>query len=178
MPGYVIAAPPFTASSAGVRCLYRLCHELNVLGYPSYMTDLNQPVSSNQSVPGLVAPRIGRREAEILCSRDYTVVYPEVIAGNPLKAQAVARWVLNRPGLIAGDEVYHASELVFSYSDVYSPYIRNRIAGKLHMPTIDEDLFYCDDWDLTKRNLDCFYVGKSKWQDGIVDCDRAFRDYP
>ena len=42
------------------------------------------------------------------------------------------------------------------------------------MPTIDEKLFYCDDWDLSKRSLECFYVGKSQWKEGVIDRSRAF----
>jgi hypothetical protein len=76
--------------------------------------------------------------------------------------------------LLGGDEVYEDSELVFSYSEVFSPYIKNTIAGTLYMPTIDEQLFYCLDADLSKRNLQCYYVGKSKWQDGFVDPSDAY----
>ena len=44
--------------------------------------------------------------------------------------------------------MFDKSGLVFYYSDMFKPYIRNRRVGKLYMPTIDEELFYCDDLDL------------------------------
>jgi hypothetical protein len=173
--GYVIFAPTFTPNSAGICCLYRLCDELNRRGYPSYI------IGSTRTAPNLIAPLESWGRAERLCAAGYTAVYPETIAGNPLGAHAVARWVLNRPGLLGGDPVYDESEMVFYYSDVFLPYIKNRTAGKLYMPTINQELFFCDDWDPSRRSLECFYVGKSKWQDGIIDREKVFeitRDTP
>lgn len=166
--GYLIVAPNYTPNSAGIICLYRLCDELNRRGFPSYIA------GSNLTTSDLTAPLICWDKARKLCSDGYTAIYHENVRGNPLRASSVARWVLNRPGWLGGDEVYDNSELVFSYSDVFSSYIQNRIVGKLYMPTIDENLFYCDDWDLSKRSLECFYIGKSQWKDGIIDRSRVF----
>jgi hypothetical protein len=167
-PGYLIYAPPYTANSAGIWCLYHLCHELNGRGFPSFM------VNSYRTAHQCVAPLIGWSEARRLVRRGYTAVYPEVVVGNPLRARSVARWVLNRPGLLGGRRGYDASELVFNYSEVYKAYIRGPIAGMLHMPTIDQSLFFCDDEDLAHRSLECFYVGKSAWKEGVVERSKAF----
>lgn len=173
--GYVIFTCSYTPNSAGISCLYRLCDELNRRGYPSFMT------GGKETASHLQAPLLDTAVAEEICAQGYTAIYPETIPGNPLQAPSVIRWVLNRPGLLGGDEVYPESERVFYYSDVFRPYIKNRVIGKLYMPTIDESLFYCDDPDLSNRSLECFYIGKSQWQDGIVDRTRAFeitRDTP
>jgi hypothetical protein len=148
--------------------LHRLCDELNRGGYPSFTT------GGDVAAPHLNAPIIEEESAAMLCAGGFIAIYPETVSGNPLNARNVIRWVLNRPGLLGGDEVYHDTELVFSYSDVFSPYINNTIVGKLHMPTIDDSLFYCDDADLSKRSLECYYVGKSNWKDGFVDPFQAF----
>jgi hypothetical protein len=119
--------------------------------------------------------------AALLCAAGYVAIYPETISGNPLGSKTTVRWVLNRPGLLGGDEVYADSELVFSYSDAFTPYIKNPVVGKLYMPTINERLFYCDDQKMSKRSLACFYVGKSQWKPGIVNRKHAFeitREYP
>ncbi len=166
--GYVITAPDYVSNSIGIRCLYRLCDELNRRGYPSHI------VGSTRTAPDLHAPLIGQRMARSLCKRNYTAVYPERVTGNPLRARHVARWVLNRPGLLGGEAVYDEAELVFSYSNVYTPSIKNPIAGKLYMPMIDQHLFYPGDIDDSHRALECFYIGKSSWKDGIVDRARAF----
>jgi hypothetical protein len=160
--GYVIYAGSYVASSAGIECLHRLCGELNALGFPAFVT------GGDVEAPHFDAPMIDLERAESLCADGFCAVYPETIGGNPFGATNVVRWVLNRPGLLGGDPVYAESEQVYTYSEVFSPYIENRIAGKLYMPTIDERLFFCRDSDLTKRGLECYYVGKSQWKDGVV----------
>jgi len=134
----------------------------------------------------LNAPLIDLVEAGALCQRGFTAIYPEVVTGNPLAAESVIRWVLNRPGFLShlgkqGDTIYSADEHIFYYSEIFRPYIQNRIAGKLCMPIIDEAIFFSDDMAPASRSLDCFYVGKSVWQEGVIARDRAFeitREYP
>jgi hypothetical protein len=166
--GYVVFSGPYRSNSAGIYCLHKLCDELNRLGFPSFTT------GGDIAAPNMDAPMIDVDAAAALCSRGFIAVYGETVSGNPLGAAVVVRWVLNRPGLLGGDDEYDRSELVFSYSNAYTPYIKNRVAGKLHMPTIDQDLFYCSDSDPFKRNLSCYYVGKSNWKDGICDPTRTF----
>ncbi|HWA97535.1 MAG TPA: hypothetical protein VG713_03560 [Pirellulales bacterium] len=166
--GYAIVAPRYNAASVGVRCLYRLCDELNRRGYPSYI------VGSTRCGDEYAVPRVGWWQARQWCRNGFIAVYPETVSGNPCNAATVARWALNQPGFIGGDLIWDDRELVFIYSEVYRRTIRNQIAGKLYMPMIDESIFHCDDLDLTKRSLECFYVGKSRWQDGVVDRQRAF----
>jgi len=166
--GFVIVAPSFVANSAGIVCLYRLCEELRRRGFSAFMA------GGNRGAAHLDTPIVDLVEAARLCGRGYAAVYPETIVGNPLGSPTVMRWVLNRPGLLGGDDVYDDDELVFCYSDVFRPYVRNRVAGKLYMPTIDEAIFHADEWDVSRRSLECFYVGKSTWKDGVVDRSKAF----
>jgi glycosyltransferase involved in cell wall biosynthesis len=173
--GFVIFAPSFVSNSAGIGCLYRLCHELRKLGFQAFMT------GGQQTARHLDAPLINVVEARALCERGFTAIYPETVSGNPVAAESVIRWVLNRPGLLAGDAVYSESEHVFYYSEVFRPYIQNRVAGKLYMPTIDEEIFYSDGSAPAQRSLECFYVGKSVWREGVIDRDRAIeitREFP
>ena len=166
--GYLLLAQPYVPNSAGVGCSYRLCHELNVRGYPSFMVD------TYRTAPQWTAPLISWKEGRRLARQGYIAVYPENVVGNPLAATTVARWVLNRPGLLGGRPMYDDSELIFNYSDVYKAYIHNAIAGKLYMPTIDQSIFFCEDDNLSRRTLECFYVGKSTWKDGVIDRNKTF----
>jgi hypothetical protein len=145
-----------------------LCDELNRRGYPAYIT------GAKITNPAMKASLIGRNQAKHLCANGFTAVYPEIIYGNPLAAKHVARWILNRPGLLGGDKQYDDAELVFNYSDAYTGYIHNRIAGKLYMPTIDQSIFFSDGHDASQRKLVCYYVGKSTWKNGYIDRDNAF----
>lgn len=173
--GFVIFAPSYVTNSAGIGCLYRLCHELRSLGFPAFMT------GGQRTAQHLSAPLIDLAEAGALCQRGFTAIYPEIITGNPLAAESVIRWVLNRPGFLGGDAIYSEEEQIFYYSEIFRPYIQNRIAGKLCMPIIDEAIFFSDDTAPANRSLDCYYVGKSVWQEGVIARDRAFeitREYP
>ncbi len=161
--GYVIYSGSYVGNSAGVQCLHRLCGELNARGYPAFVA------GGTVAAPHLNAPMIELETAHSLCADGFCAIYPETVSGNLFGAAKVVRWVLNRPALLGGDREYADGEAVFTYSDVYSPYISNLIAGKLYMPTIDEGLFFCEENDLTARSLECFYVGKSQWRDGIIN---------
>ena len=168
--GYVIFAPDYKPYSAGVKCLYILCDLLNKRGYPSFI------VGSSLTDPSLRAPLISYWEARVK-TRDagFVMVYPETIKGNPMGAEKVVRWVLNRPGYLGGDPVFDSRELVFNYSDIYLDYIQNKVVGRLCMPTIDESIFFTDPSQQEGvRSLECFYVGKSSFKEGFFDPSRAF----
>lgn len=173
--GYIIWAPNYVSGSAGVKCLYLLCHYLNSLGYKSYITH------STQTTPELMAPLLLPRAAKKkLKSGQFVIVYPEVVSGNPYGAKHVVRWVLNRPGLLGGTPLYHPDEKVFYYSEVYRRYIANPVSGKLYLPTIDESLFFSNS-SPSSRHLTAYYVGKSRFQPGYFKESETFeitRDFP
>ncbi len=166
--GYVILAPDYVVSSAGINCLYRLADDLNRRGYPTFMT------LTGKGHPTAIAPIVSMETAKLLAAYGYTAIYAETYTGNPLNAKNVARWVLNRPGLLGGDEIYDEKELVFYYSDLYLPYIKNTVQGKLYMPTIDQTIFYPPTEPDFPRSLSCYYVGKSKFTDHHFDKEKAF----
>jgi len=166
--GFIIAAASYVSNSAGHYCLFKLCEALRRRGFPAFVT------IATRGADHIDAPVISEAYARQLCERGFAAIYPETIPGNQLHARTVIRWVLNRPGLLGGDEVYDDEELVFCYSEAFKPYVKNRVAGMLHMPTIDTGIFHSSDWDLGKRSLECFYVGKSKWKDGVCDRHSAF----
>lgn len=162
--GYIIWAPDYKTNSAGIRCLYQLCNDLNLQGYPSFIVGAFLPSPNN-----LNAPLIGWGSAKKLINQGFIAVYPEVVKGNPLGANRVARWVLNKPGLLGGDLKYASNEKIFYYSNAYRDAIQNEIVGQLLLPTLDEEIFYSDGRPPEARSLSCFYIGKSKWKDGYFD---------
>lgn len=166
---YIVFAPDYTENSAGVRCLYILADRLNKKGYRTFIT------GSTRTNPELVAPLIPMYVAKGLAQNTAVrVVYPETVTGNPLGAKVVIRWVLNRPGLLAGDRVYDPKEIVFNYSKAYTRYIENPVAGMLYVATINESIFHPGTKPLKERSLSCFYVGKSTYQDGFFDRENTF----
>lgn len=85
--------------------------------------------------------------------RDGVVVYPEVVAGNPLGFRTVARWVLNYPGLLGGDATFADGELVFTWQTRYISRV-----PVLRLDAVDRSLFYRD--DTVSRNRICTFVNK------------------
>jgi len=169
---FVIFAPDYVSNSAGIYCLYKLCHDLNQRGYLTamYGTDvtpahLDTPIITNKKI------------IKHLQEKDNAwIIYAETVSGNPLRFKNVARWVLNRPGLLGGDEVYDSREKIFVYSNVYAPYVKNTIQGNLNMPTFDHSIFYPPTKDVIEkdRTLACYYVGKSTYKEGYFDPHETF----
>lgn len=168
---YVIFAPDFVSNSAGIYCLYKLCHDLRNKGYPAAI------YGSTCTTETLDAPLISKKDMKKLRHHsDVWVVYPETVVGNPLDFKNVARWVLNRPGILGGDEIYDSEEKVFVYSNVYAPYVKNKIQGMLCIPTFDSSIFYPPKEEVLeqKRELACYYVGKSTFKEGHFDLTETF----
>lgn len=164
---YVIFAPDFVSNSAGIYCLYKLCHDLRQKGFSAgIFGSVVAPPSLDISL--ILEDCIIK---QLRHENNSWVIYPETVIGNPLNFKNVARWVLNRPGILGGDEVYHSDEKVFVYSDVYMPYVKNPVQAKLCMPTFNRNIFYPPaEKDFEKeRHLACYYVGKSTFKEGYFD---------
>jgi len=117
---YYIITPRFVRTSAGVKALHLLCHCLNRAGQEAYVLIYPDSPLEDLTNPDLLTPLI---TAEVIAKHQKRnvspiVVYPETIAGNPLGAHSVVRYVLNFPGHLAGDKTYPPHETVFGYSGV------------------------------------------------------------
>ncbi len=152
-PVFLIVAPNFSHRSAGIRALYRLCHHLNRSGYPSAVV----PFPGHQIVdypPWDVFGYNGKIGNAV-------VIYPEVVSGNPYKANRVVRWVMNDPGLLGGDTRYADEEIVFAYD----PQKLHRINQAINRPigdqrvlwvgVVDPDIIYPD--PTVVKDIDCSF---------------------
>ena len=149
-PAFLIVAPSYTHKSAGVRALYRLCYHLNAAGYFAAMTPIGRRIKTLPDWP--VAVYRGSVE-------DSIVVYPEVISGNPLKADKVVRWVLNTPKALYSDE-----EMVFAMSPAQLPTVGRYVSKPLgsnrvqSLGLIDPAHIYPD--PSIEKTLDCYFTHK------------------
>jgi len=130
---FVIAAPDYTDTHAGVVALHRLCDRLNVLGYRAFIHPIGRTAATR---PGWHTPlRRGRS------LRDAVAIYPEIVTGNLLGADRVVRWLLNRPGRFTGSAMGEGpTDLLVSFSTQVS-----RDHPLLSLPLVDPDVFFPKD---------------------------------
>lgn len=102
MPKFIIFSKLDTRESGGLKALYGLASTLRGLGEDAYIApwDLSIPplIESKLLINGIpaAAPNSIDLEQDI-------IIYPEIIAGNPLGARNIVRWILCTPGKIGAD---------------------------------------------------------------------------
>lgn len=140
---YLIIGGDYDALSGGVMALHLLCDLLNRSGSEAYLCNRVHSVEARPATrfgglgsvarawadwhlrgkrrrlvtcPGLLTPVL--RDAGVVCgNRDWIVIYPEIIVGNPLAAARVVRWFLHHPGHFSSVTTIHRGELHVRYSD-------------------------------------------------------------
>lgn len=108
---YIIVAPNFRRTSAGIVLLYKLAELLGTL-----------------ATVNTAPPADGR----------FIAVYPRIYAGNQWNAPLVVRYIMSNLDLYP-DPVPDIPELVFTYSDSFRPDLKP--LGKLFLPTVELELF-------------------------------------
>jgi hypothetical protein len=156
---YYIYAPPYTEASAGIRALHMLADGINRAGGRAYVASEIYVAHLSPAPSHLDAPVLTWAEAQAHRREGLKpiVVYPEVVDGNPLRSQAVVRWVLNLPGLLGGPSIYEDSEFVYGYGKRLAQEIGHPERA-LFLPAID-----LDDWPPQhdqERTEICFYASK------------------
>jgi len=178
---FVIAADPFDDRNGGVIALHLLCHRLSEAGETALLWP-SQPLLQAWRNPRrylgwarylLTGQRRRYRRGpfpnRLATRRDLdgaVVVYPEIVAGNPLGARHVVRWLLHRPGFHSGRVDYGADDLFFHYQDAFhDPALgdrRNRLA-----------LSWWNDeyrrWNYGERSGSCYLVKKGRGRPIVHD---------
>lgn len=151
---YYIYALDYAQQSAGIRALHYFCHALNESGLEAYVSC--KVTAPHLRTPVLTNSVIKRHQS---AGREPIVVYPEVIPGNPLSGNTVVRWLLNRPGHLAGDKYFSDSDLLYFYDPNFLP--AGMQGESLHIPTCDLSIFNNEDNPHDEaRDLVCFYANK------------------
>ena len=156
---YYIVAPRYIRTSAGVKALYLLCHSLNRAGQEAFMVVYPDRPNPDRTKLDLLIPRLSSEQMQkhVKAGVSPIIVYPETIGGNPLRGRSIVRYVLNFPGLLAGDRVYQKNEMVFGYSSVLAE--AGGAPGRvLFIPTSDTKLF--SPGPPQTRLGSCFYAMK------------------
>jgi hypothetical protein len=159
---YYIFALDYIQQSAGIRALHYLCHALNESGHEAYVTC--ERTVSHLRTPILTEATMVQHHS---AGREPIMVYPEIVTGNPFGARTVARWLLNKPGHIAGDTTFPDNEMIFAFDPIY---LSGGGHGEtLHIPTSDLSLFNNEDNPHDKdRDMICVYAHKYLAQGGAL----------
>lgn len=180
---YYVVTPAYATQSAGVRALHLTVHHLNQSGQCAFVAIMGDNTKGRSTSDQLITPVLSAEIAEDHFKKRLApiVVYPEVVTGNPLRADAVVRFYLNYPGLLGGSADVNADEIRFGYSRLLAEKV-GAAENVLHVPVIDTAMFSTQ--PMGPRNVTCFYAHKYKQHfRGQVfglpaDCVEITRDWP
>jgi len=158
---YYIVAPHYIRTSAGIKAMHLLCHALNGMGQRAYMVIWPFIHYLSPTHPDLLTPLLTEDAINVDLQRGLTpiTVYPETIAGNPLNAPFVVRYVMNFPGLLGGEKQFEPGELCFGYSALLAEAV-GAPENVLFIPASDPELFKPE--PRAARRGTCFFAGKYK----------------
>lgn len=142
---YYILAPAYATQTEEALLLHRLCHALNLWGEEAYVTD--------EGSTALRTPRLTQDliNAHLAAGRNPIVIYAGSVAGNPLSAVNVVRFIL-KPGQAA-----LAGELPLAWQ----PGLASADVPVLELPAVPAAALPARQ-DLVARQLDDFILASQR----------------
>lgn len=175
LPEFIVVTPPYFKGSAGNTLMHDLCHQLCVNGYKAHIIFVNTLAdpwvyfyekSSQGYNPDLLHTEIADENHTEQIQRvikSGIVIYPELITGNPLKANNVVRYFLNFDGAISGSKSeYDESDYIITFSKIFKEDYNDLLCKPITNPSFNSD--GCRPY--AERTLDITYIGK-----GASFCD-------
>jgi hypothetical protein len=163
---YYIHAPPYVTQSAGILVLHKLCHVLNIMGYPAYIvSDMSNYYEFGSDVfrvsSGLITPELTSEIIDQHFKEGVTpiAVYSDTTRGDPFVAPVIVRYFLNYPGLFTNETIFSDLEIHFSYSHSISKKTKS-YENVLFVP-VSDPTFFCPP-EVEERSGICYYAAKYK----------------
>lgn len=163
MTQIIIAVPPYTTQSNGVRSLHKLCHTINLVGGNARLVFMNRGsfvydkliMSSNPTWvnPEWNTPTLGPEDVNVCV--DSIVLYPEIIQGNPLCSSKIVRWLGNKEGYLTGTKMNaKPRDFILTHSKAIRP--------DAHYALFNAELnpVFNDGGIPENRNINVTYTGK------------------
>ena len=116
---FVVSAPSYSEFCGGCMVLHRLCDRLNTIYDYVRATPICYLVPLNTAQPPAVNP--GYKTPLLpawMNASSGIAIYPEIVTGNPLKADRVVNWILYFPGVNGGPRAsgYNPANLIACFS--------------------------------------------------------------
>ncbi|GKW24081.1 hypothetical protein PEC311524_16750 [Pectobacterium carotovorum subsp. carotovorum] len=148
---YLITAPGYIESSLGIQVMHRLCHLINQHGGEAYVvSSLTNP---EWNTPQLTIEKYNEYKES---GKVFIAIYPEIESGNPLEAPVCVRYMLNKEGVMNGNNIDAGEDdLFFFYRQEFAENEAN--ANLLMISTYDLSVF-CD--DVAEKDLDLLYLNR------------------
>lgn len=167
-----IYTPQYNENSGGTIVLHYLCHLINDIGFDSRLIlmgfDHGNLTNSKWNTP------LAYKDDVI---HDDIVIYPEIVAGNPLNAKNVFRWILYTPGVHTGIIDYNESDTLIVYRDVFiNRDIQNYNMAKttLFISYFMDDIYKQTNFGI--RSGSCYMIRKYKGETNAHDSDSICLD--
>jgi len=147
-----IYSPGYHSAVGGIIALHKLCHLLNEMGHEAFLWLIDGHTNPDWNTP-------------VSYDHNGTVLYPEIIPGNPLNAEKVVRWCLNAPGRLGGPVTYPETDMVFYFWDYFAPEGSENILTVLELQDCWRDYG-------KQRDGYCYSIrkgGEIEHKDGAVD---------
>lgn len=178
MTKFLVYAPRYDSSSGGAIALHKLASILREQGQDAKLWYFDQPHIKSFANGRFLLSFLRAMAKKLVLRRDMKspydtptakhsdipnsiVVYPEIIGGNPLSAEHVVRWFLNKPGEMTGKINYGKNELYFSYKTFFNdPTINPHPQNILTVSEIQKDIYR--NRNLPNRSGSCYLVRKGK----------------
>lgn len=163
---FIVYAPgEYTPNGGGCVALHKLAHNIALCGEKSFiMTD-----STN---PNYLGERVTFEQAKEL-SKEGIVIYPEVIIGNPLKANKVMRWILYNVRHTDDYGLFGENDLIYKYAEYFTLRREQPIHGELRAVELNLDVFYDRN---EPREGSCYLYKKVGHKPPIHPTDSIFID--
>lgn len=133
----MIYGPHYDDNSGGSIALYKLCRVLTELGHDAKIWHWTRPhPHESRLINGKYSTYFNYgahvkleddphfftyKDAALEDVDDSIVVYPEIVEGNPLGAERVVRWLLNKPGVVFGSAAFGLDEVTFYFDEPFLP---------------------------------------------------------
>lgn len=176
---FVVVATSYDEISGGAIALHRLCALIRANGVSATIWPIGRPSRRSNGlllyhakmVRWAVSQWVGGRFAtcpqfETPLARDEDlldaiVVYPEIVAGNPLGANRVVRWLLHRPGFHTNRIEFGPHDLSFHFQEAFrDPTLGLPEGGLLQTVYVRDDVFKHP--GLASRSGTCYMMRKAE----------------